>query len=61
MESIKVTIKGGAVKIETSGFAGSACQAATDKLSRALGKSVKDTATEEMYLTPVNTESEIGR
>lgn len=61
MESIRVTIKNGAVKIETSGFAGPACQKATERLSKALGKSVKDTPTAEMYQTPVNMETEQGR
>lgn len=58
MESIRVTIKNGAVKIETTGFQGTACQQATEKLSKALGKSVKDTPTDEMYQMPVNLDQE---
>jgi len=61
VERITVTIKNGNVKIETSGFSGSACQDATRRLSKVLGRSVKDEATAEMYAPVVTNEPEIGR
>jgi Protein of unknown function (DUF2997) len=48
-EQIKVTIKDGAVTIETSGFVGPACKQATERLAKALGTTVKDTPKAEFY------------
>lgn len=61
MESIRVTIKKGTVKIETSGFAGPACKAATDGLAKKLGKTVSDEPTAEMFDQPATLDTEIGR
>ena len=60
-ERIKVTVKNGIAKIETSGFAGSACQKATERLSKALGTSVQDTPTAEMFTVPVILDQEQGQ
>ncbi len=56
MASIKMTVplKGlstgkSTVKIETSGFIGTACKNATEFLEQSLGKVVTDEATNEMY------------
>ena len=49
MKTVKITISKGQTKIETSGFSGSACQDATKKLEAALGQTLTDTPTEEMY------------
>lgn len=54
METVRVRIKGAKVEIKTEGFAGEACQKATENLERRLGKKVSDTPTEEMYQTAAN-------
>jgi hypothetical protein len=48
-EKITIRIKGGKVTIATSGFAGAACQKATEGLTRMLGTPARDTPTAEMY------------
>ena len=49
MKTIRVIIKAGDTRIETSGFSGTSCQDATRSLEAALGKTVTDTPTEEAY------------
>ncbi len=39
----------GKTTIETSGYAGAECQAATADLERRLGKTINDRPTDEMY------------
>lgn len=46
---IRVTFKRGAVTVETNGFGGESCRAATDGLERRLGKVTKDVDTDDMY------------
>ena len=50
MKTIRVIIKNGETRIETSGFVGSSCQDATRSLEAVLGKTVTDTPTEEAYV-----------
>ena len=50
MKTITITNKGGAVKIETTGFAGRACQDATRDLERELGLTdATDTPTPDLH------------
>jgi hypothetical protein len=58
MKSMKITIKDGVAKIETFGFSGAECTKATEALSRALGKSVKDIPTHEMFEVQAGHEQE---
>ena len=51
MKQIEITISPkGEVKVQTSGFAGTSCQQATEEFERTLGKVVSDAPTEEAYL-----------
>lgn len=51
-QTITVRIKDGNIEMKAEGFAGRACQVATADLSRALGRTVKDTPTAEMFGGP---------
>jgi hypothetical protein len=55
MKSIEIIIDPrGQARIESKGFTGSACKAATAPLERALGLVQSDTPTAEMYQTQSN-------
>lgn len=60
-KQIVVKIKGGKVNIETRGFEGAACLEATRRLAKALGQTVSDTPTDDMYKMSVKTDAEIGQ
>lgn len=50
MKSIEVIItKSGEVQIEASGFTGTACEQATEKLREALGQTTRDDKKPEYY------------
>ncbi len=50
MKTIEVTVSpAGETRVETKGFAGTACRDATKLLERALGVVASDTPTAEMY------------
>jgi hypothetical protein len=50
MKTIEVTVSpAGETRVETKGFAGTACRDATKLLERALGVVASDTLTAEMY------------
>ena len=51
MPEIKIHIsKEGEINIETQGFSGASCQAATKAIQEALGKIKSESLTEEFYL-----------
>ena len=50
MKTIEITVSpAGEARVETKGFAGTACRDATKLLERALGVVASDTPTAEMY------------
>ena len=49
---IIVTLDGGKTTVQTEGYQGTSCQAATASLEAALGKVESDTPTGEMYTAP---------
>ena len=58
MKTIEVTVSPtGDVKVETKGFQGTGCKAASDALQKALGVVQSDKATPEMY----QSEQEVNR
>ncbi len=62
MEKIEVTIDGktGAMKIETSGFKGNACRAATADLEKAMGGKIDETLKPEFHQTSVGQQATQG-
>ena len=58
-EHIRVEIKKGKVKIETSGFSGTACVEATKRLSQRLGKTLSDESKPEMFDNVVDQDVEV--
>ena len=58
MKIIEVLITpNGETKLETKGFAGAGCQAASEFLEAALGRKTRDERTAEFYQTAVNAPS----
>ena len=51
METVIVTIENGDVKIQTKGFKGKSCKAATAELEKGLGRVTSDVPTAEMHAT----------
>ena len=49
MKRIRVTVKGGKYQVETTGYSGTTCQDATERLEKRLGVTLKDEPTAEMY------------
>lgn len=49
MQTITVTIKNGAAKVETEGFVGATCQDATKDLEAAMGLTSSDEKTPEFH------------
>lgn len=58
MKKISVRIKGGKFQIETTGYAGAACERATESLEDRLGTKLTDTPTAEMNQPEVIHEKE---
>lgn len=59
MKTIRVTVsKTGATKVETEGFVGAECVAATARVEAALGKVGPRTEKPEMYATEAQRETE---
>jgi hypothetical protein len=59
MRTIIVTVaKDGSTKVETKGFAGSSCQAASEFLEKALGVRQSEKLTAEFY-TPLITQQQV--
>lgn len=57
-KEINVTIVNGTAKVETRGFAGTACMDATAELERAMGEKTSDTKTPEWHQKEVQ---QLGR
>lgn len=56
---IRHTIKGGKVTIETSGFGGESCKAATDAIEKKLGKTISDEYTDDYHATTEIVENKV--
>jgi len=62
MKTITVTItKDAKVRVATDGFVGAECKDATRALETALGTTINDTPTAEMYNDPVEVTRGAGR
>lgn len=61
IQTVKVIARKGKAVLETSGFSGPACKAATAELSKKLGVTESDEETEEFYAVAHEAEVERAR
>lgn len=54
MKKVIVNINKGQVTVKAEGYKGESCKDATNALEKALGKTIDDTPTSEMYEQDVN-------
>ncbi len=58
MKMIRVKVKGGKFRVETTGYAGASCREATARLEERLGEKLTDVDTAEMHEVDVTHEPE---